>query len=132
MSEAYAHNSRPGQAASVSDASSSAPVRSREIRTADLDGVVNLLRSGFRNQTRDHWLQALKRLSDHPTPTGFPKYGYLLECNGKPVGVSFTYIHRFRLMERPEFDAIFPAGTSSPHLEAMRRCSRHARGSTRM
>ena len=67
---------------------SQARIRCREIRTADHDGIVNLLTNGFRNRTRDHWVRALKRLSDHPTPPGFPKSGYLLECNGTPVGVS--------------------------------------------
>jgi hypothetical protein len=64
-------------------------MRCREIGAADLDGIVNLLESGFRHhhRTRDFWVQALKRLSDHPTPPGFPKYGYLLDGDGIPVGV---------------------------------------------
>ena len=64
-------------------------IRCREIGTADIDGIVNLLTSGFRNphRTRDFWVRALKRLSEHPTPPGFPKYGYLLDCKGTPVGV---------------------------------------------
>jgi len=48
---------------------------------------VNLLTSGFRSRTHDHWVRALQRLSAHPTPQGFPKYGYLLECKDTPVGV---------------------------------------------
>ena len=63
-------------------------IRCREITTADLNGIVDLLTNGFRNRTRGHWLQALQRLSKHSTPPSFPKYGYLLECNGTPVGVS--------------------------------------------
>jgi hypothetical protein len=65
-----------------------ARIRCREIATADIDGIVNLLASGFRNRTRDFWVLALKRLSEHPTPLGFPKYGYLLECEGTSVGAS--------------------------------------------
>lgn len=71
-----------------SDVASQARIRRREIGAADLDGIATLLRKGFPKRRRDHWVRALKRLSDHPTPTGYPKYGYLLECSGVPVGVS--------------------------------------------
>jgi hypothetical protein len=64
-----------------------ARIRCREIGTADVERIVNLLTSGFRNRTRGHWVSALKRLSEHPTPPGFPKYGYLLESRDTPVGV---------------------------------------------
>jgi hypothetical protein len=64
------------------------PIHCREVGPADFDGIVNLLAAGFPNRTRDFWLHALKRLSEHPTPTGLPKYGYLLERKGTPVGVS--------------------------------------------
>src|SRR5205823_4624665 len=36
---------------------------------------------------REFWIRALNRLKAHPTPPGCPKYGYLLECRGAPVGV---------------------------------------------
>jgi hypothetical protein len=64
-----------------------ARIHCREIDTADIDGIVNLLTSGFRKRSRGHWVSALKRLSEHPTPPGFPKYGYLLDCKGSLVGV---------------------------------------------
>ena len=62
-------------------------IRCREISAADVDGVVNLLTSGFRERTRDFWVCALNRLSRHSNPPGTPKYGYLLECQRRPVGV---------------------------------------------
>jgi hypothetical protein len=65
---------------------SSVRIGLREIGTADIEGIVNLLASGFRND-RNHWVRTLTRLTEHPTPAGFPKYGYLLECEGAPVGV---------------------------------------------
>jgi hypothetical protein len=68
--------------------STTAPrIRCRQVDTADIDGVVNLLTSGFRIRTRDFWVRAFQRLSEHPTPPGFPKCGYLLDCKGTPVGV---------------------------------------------
>lgn len=62
-------------------------IRCREISKADIDGLVDLLTRGFPVRTRAFWISALKRLSEHPTPPGYPKYGYLLESNGSPVGV---------------------------------------------
>jgi len=46
-----------------------------------------LLVRGFPERNQEHWLLGLKRLTEHATPPGFPKYGYLLECDGSPVGV---------------------------------------------
>jgi hypothetical protein len=60
--------------------------RCRQIGSADIDRIVNLLTSGLR-PTPDFWVRAFQRLSEHPTPPGYPKYGYLLESQGTPVGV---------------------------------------------
>jgi hypothetical protein len=75
-------------------------VRCREISTKDIMNVTDLLTKGFasprlkhlflrrsRSPTREFWANAFRRLSDFPTPPGFPRYGYLLECAGTVVGV---------------------------------------------
>jgi hypothetical protein len=62
-------------------------IRCREIGADDIRAVVNLLAIGFRGRPRNFWMRALKRLSEHPTPPGLPRYGYLLESSGTPVGV---------------------------------------------
>ena len=62
-------------------------IRSRQIHDSDLDGVVNLLTKGFAIRASGYWRRALETLASHPTPAGFPKYGYLLEHDGAPVGV---------------------------------------------
>jgi hypothetical protein len=62
-------------------------LRSRLIADSDIEGVATLLARGFRRRTRGYWLGALGRLAKHPTPLGFPKYGYLMEADGTPVGV---------------------------------------------
>jgi hypothetical protein len=69
-------------------------IRCRQIRETDTDRIVHLLWSGFRarvangfhGRSRQYFARALGRLSAHATPTGFPKYGYLLESEGAPVG----------------------------------------------
>lgn len=72
--------------ATVSSVSLSA-VRCRQIVDADVRSVAELLSKGFPRRSRDHWRRALDRLATHPTPTGMPKYGYLLESARIPVGV---------------------------------------------
>jgi len=62
-------------------------VRCRQINDSDVDGVGDLLTRGFRIRSRNYWRRALASLGSHPTPAGLPKYGYLLESAGAPVGV---------------------------------------------
>jgi hypothetical protein len=62
-------------------------VRARQICQTDIPAVVNLLAAGFKDQSSEFWQQALMKLTDHSTPIGLPKYGYLLESNGAVVGV---------------------------------------------
>jgi hypothetical protein len=49
--------------------------------------VIDLLSRGFRERSRRFWTTALDRLAQHPTPAGYPKYGYILEVLGRSVGV---------------------------------------------
>jgi hypothetical protein len=68
--------------------SSSHPkLRARLIIESDIPAVAELLTSGFKRRTRRYWLRALDRLTMHATPVGYPKYGYLIESDGVPVGV---------------------------------------------
>jgi len=62
-------------------------VRCRQIRDDDADAVVRLLQKGGFGGDRDFWAISLRRLANHPTPEGYPKFGYLLEVNGVPVGM---------------------------------------------
>jgi hypothetical protein len=58
-------------------------VRCREIEAGD-----DAFARDFRVRTRQEFVRdALKRLTDHATPAGFPKYGYLLEADNIAVGV---------------------------------------------
>ena len=63
-------------------------VRCREITAADTVGVVDVLTAVFEKQRdRAFWREALLRLEQRPVPAGFPRYGFLLESGGRPVGV---------------------------------------------
>jgi hypothetical protein len=73
-----------------SDQSSAPPtadaLHCREIDESDADALIGLLTRGF-NRKRTYWLRAWNLLAEHRTPEGYPRFGYLLEWNGVPVGV---------------------------------------------
>jgi hypothetical protein len=61
-------------------------ISAREIVDADVAAVGQLLGRGL-GYPAEFYYQLLDRLSRHPTPAGFSKYGYLLESDGTIVGV---------------------------------------------
>jgi hypothetical protein len=62
-------------------------IRCREIGIADLEAVADLLTRGFaRHRSRDWWIAGLRRLSVREVPEGFPRFGYMLDHEGTPVG----------------------------------------------
>jgi hypothetical protein len=63
-----------------------ARVRTREILESDIGPVTCLLASGFSRSTRNDWLHIFAGLAEHQAPAGLPKYGYLIESEGAPVG----------------------------------------------
>jgi len=65
-------------------------IHRREIVKEDLPSIANLLTRGFPIHTHEFWTGALQRLSAHPTPVGFPHYGYLLELDTHIVGALLT------------------------------------------
>lgn len=67
---------------------SSAPAKVglRQISEADTAEVVDLLTRGYRVHPREFWRDIFAGLSRRSVPDGFPRYGYVLESGGKPVG----------------------------------------------
>jgi hypothetical protein len=62
-------------------------IRAREIDEGDLPAVAALLTDGFPVRSSGFWSHALDVMRRRFVPAGFPRFGYLLECNGVPVGV---------------------------------------------
>ena len=63
-------------------------IRCRMIESADLEGIVDLLTIGFiRTRKKAYWQEVIRRLSARTVPDGYPRYGYMIEAGGKPVGV---------------------------------------------
>ncbi|CCD89738.1 conserved hypothetical protein; putative Acyl-CoA N-acyltransferases [Bradyrhizobium sp. ORS 285] len=62
-------------------------IRCREIGDSDLDAVADLLARGFPQRTRRYWSDGLRRQATRAAPDGYPRYGYLLEHDGRAVGV---------------------------------------------
>jgi hypothetical protein len=65
-----------------------ASVRSRQIGEIDIPEVVDLLVRGFgKRRSRQFWQDMLDGLTHRAVPPGFPRYGYVLESDGRLVGV---------------------------------------------
>ncbi len=62
-------------------------IRCREIDVADLAPIAELLSSGFPGRSRDYWMGGLKRQATRDVPEGYPRFGYMLDHEGAPVGV---------------------------------------------
>jgi hypothetical protein len=62
-------------------------VRCREIGESDIDRVADLLTRGFAGRSRDYWMQGLRRQAVRDVPTGYPQFGYMLDHEGRPIGV---------------------------------------------
>jgi hypothetical protein len=62
-------------------------IRCREISEADIDGVADLLTRGSLGRSRHYWMQGLRRQAAREVPAGYPRFGYMIDHDGKPVGV---------------------------------------------
>ncbi|GLH81509.1 hypothetical protein SSBR45G_64180 [Bradyrhizobium sp. SSBR45G] len=77
-------------------------IRCREIEGHDLDAVADLLARGFPRRSRDYWSGGLQRQATRAVPDGYPRYGYLLENDGSPVGVLLTIYRDRGTAARPQ------------------------------
>jgi hypothetical protein len=62
-------------------------IRCRPIGDADIAGLIELLTKGYPNRTRGYWARAMQQLARRETPAAYPRFGYMLELDGTPVGV---------------------------------------------
>lgn len=60
--------------------------RIREIADSDIEAIADLLTRGFVHRSRDYWMRGLRRQATRSLPPDIPRYGYLLENQGVPVG----------------------------------------------
>jgi len=72
--------------------------RIREILESDLDAIGDLLTRGFVHRKREYWVRGLQRQARRPLPAGVPRFGYLLENQGAPVGC-LLMVHSARNVE---------------------------------
>jgi hypothetical protein len=70
-------------------ASRSSPrrVSCRQIAADDIETILDLLCEGFTRLPRRHWVTALEFLGARATSCGAPRYGYMIESDGRAVGV---------------------------------------------
>lgn len=62
-------------------------IRCREISETDIDAVADLLTCGFVGRSREYWMQGLHRQAARAVPDGYPRFGYMVDHDGLPVGV---------------------------------------------
>jgi hypothetical protein len=62
-------------------------IRCREITETDIDAVADLLARGFHWRPRAYWMQGLRRQAAREVPEGYPRFGYMVDHEGLPVGV---------------------------------------------
>ena len=60
--------------------------RFREIQESDLEAIADLLTRGFVHRSREYWMLGLRRQGARTLPPDAPRFGYLMESGGKPVG----------------------------------------------
>jgi hypothetical protein len=60
--------------------------RIREISERDINATADLLTRGFVHRPREYWMGGLQRQTTRALPPDTPRYGYLLENEGVPVG----------------------------------------------
>jgi hypothetical protein len=60
--------------------------RIREISERDIDATADLLTRGFVHRPREYWMRGLRRQTSRALPPDTPRYGYMLENEGVPVG----------------------------------------------
>lgn len=61
-------------------------IRCRLIAEADIPALTELLARGFPARTRGYWTRALETLAMRDAPASYPRFGYMLECDGAAVG----------------------------------------------
>ena len=98
--------------------------RFREILESDLDAIGDLLTRGFVHRSREYWMRGLRHQGARSLPPGAPRYGYLLEHQGAPVGC-LLLIYSTKIIDGEAAPAAtFQAGMSIRNSATMRRCLR--------
>lgn len=65
----------------------SATVTCRLIDEADLSAIADLLTRGFPGRHISYWMKGFTRMAELAVPPGYPRFGYMMENDDKPVGV---------------------------------------------
>jgi len=91
----------PESTAKADSSSSLVKLRIREILDGDIDPVTDLLTRGFPSPRR-YWEVGLERLRTRSAPPDMPRYGYMLEADGNPVGAILVISNLRRVGDRRE------------------------------
>lgn len=70
-------------------------IRCRMIAEADAPALAALLAQGFPERSSGYWRNAFEKLARRDAPEAYPRFGYLLEHEGAPVGVILMIFTKF-------------------------------------
>ncbi|MBG1233865.1 acyl-CoA acyltransferase [Aestuariivirga litoralis] len=76
-------------------------VRCRLIAEGDLEAVADLLARGFEKRPRSYFLNGLLRLAARAVPEGLPRFGYMLEAEGRAVGAVLLAFYQRPGLDEP-------------------------------
>src|SRR5579863_3667162 len=71
-------------------------IRCRRIDESDVDQIVDLLTRGFPARHPSYWRAGLARMAAARRPGGYPRFGFVMESEGAPVGVILQLFHESR------------------------------------
>jgi hypothetical protein len=90
----------------------------REIQVGDAAQVIDLLTRGF-TRPQSYWARVWDRMTAHPSPEGWPKYGYALEVNGRLVGVVLLIVTAVVITGKTEIRANVSSWYVEPEYQLM-------------
>ena len=90
-------------------------IRCRQIAEPDLGGIADLLARGF-PRSRAYWAGGLERLRRRVVPEGCPRFGFMLERGGQPVGAILTICQALDHAEPPHVRCNFASWYVDPEV----------------
>ncbi len=93
-------------------------LRCRPIGEADLSAVADLLAKGFPARRKTYWDAGLSIMARRDNPVGCPRFGYVLESGGVPVGVLLTIYSTTRIDGQDALRCNFSSWYIEPPFQA--------------
>ena len=98
-------------------------VRCRLIEESDIEALVHLLARQFQGRPAAYWSRAFERLAARPVIGEYPRFGYMLEYAGAPVGVLLMVFSQVKAGADSYVRCSLSSWCVDPCMPDMVRCS---------